>query len=419
MALELKTITFNHDPGSATTSAMNIRRDKDFEVLVPEYDSAAPVPPSESCAAYGRAETSGHNVFIRVSLTISAPANITYEVRASGGGVLGALDPAQAVFAGGTSVVVDVSLPHRDFTRVGRHDMTWQWESRPLGSGAWQALATTSHRIYVVLAVPPTPWVQTPASKKNPWTSLLDTCCSIAAGSQDPESAFEKIVKDVHQNHSLRYDVFQGAPRYGFVTTGSSFLMTKWIDYVLGAAAPANPKFCPGTSEQYRHFLIVNCYDCAASCALMAKVLGVPADYYFHQPFGYLRYVEPIGRGKCNNPFYGCMGNNPAVGPDAARTHFGNHAYPKLNGSQNYDGCMREWLAPLTKLMLILLWLIILISTLGLLNVKSLLLRAGGWLIDLPQATYDARTIDTSQPFEASAASGGSPVAHVLDFSTT
>ena len=419
MTLALNTITFNHDLGSATTSAMNIRRDKDFEVPVPEYDSATPIPPSDSCAAYAATETSGQNVFIRVRMTIPGPANVTHEVRASGGGVLGALDPVQAVFAGVPSVVVDIPLQHRNFAQVGRHDITWQWESRQLGSKAWHALATTSHRIYVVLAVPPAPWSQTPASKKNPWTSLLDHSCSIATGAAQPETAFEMIVKDVHQNHSLRYDIVQGANRYGFRNTGNAFYLTNWIDYVLGGNAPVNPKFCGGTGEEYRNFLVINCYDCAASCALMAKVLGVAADYYFHQPFGYLKYVEPIGRGKCNNPFYGCTGNNPAVGPDDPRTSFGNHAYPKINGNRNYDGCMREWLSPLAKLILILLWLIILIITLGLLNVKSLLLRAGGWLIDLPQADYNTRTIDTSQPFEASAAAGGAPVLQVLDFSTT
>lgn len=59
MALQLKTITFNHDPLSASTSALNIRRNKDFEVAVPEYDAAIPRTPAESCAAYAKLETTG------------------------------------------------------------------------------------------------------------------------------------------------------------------------------------------------------------------------------------------------------------------------------------------------------------------------------------------------------------------------
>jgi hypothetical protein len=151
----------------------------------------------------------------------------------------------------------------------------------------------------------------------------------------------------------------------------------------------------------------------------MARVLGADSDYYYHQPFGYLNYVEPIGRGKCNNPFYGCLGNNPAVGPDDQRTAFGNHAYQKLGGSQNYDACMREWLTPLAKLILILIWLIILIITLGTVNLKSLLNRAGGWLVDLTQTDYNSRTIDISQGFEANAAAGGTQTLQTLQFSVT
>lgn len=48
-------------------------------------------------------------------------------------------------------------------------------------------------------------------------------------------------------------------------------------------------------------------------------------------------------------------------------------------------------------------------------NLQGLRDRAEGWLFDLTQATYNQRTIDVSQPFEAGAA-GGSPSLQVLDF---
>jgi hypothetical protein len=107
------------------------------------------------------------------------------------------------------------------------------------------------------------------------------------------------------------------------------------------------------------------------------------------------------------------------VGPDDPRSTFANHAYQKLNGTKNYDACMREWLSPLAKWLLILLWLIILIITFGTVNAKNLRLRAGGWLIDLSQADYNTRTIDTSQEFEAAAASGGTQQLETLNFSVT
>ena len=40
MPFSLKTITFNHDLSAATTSALNIRKNKDFETALPEYASS-------------------------------------------------------------------------------------------------------------------------------------------------------------------------------------------------------------------------------------------------------------------------------------------------------------------------------------------------------------------------------------------
>ena len=415
MALALNTITFNHDVLSVNTSSMNIRRNKDFEVPVPEWDASIPRTPAQSCAAYTMQETQGQNVFVRVTFSLSPATGGTFHVRATGGGILGALDVQTVMFAPGSGTqTVDFPLAHRDFSRITQQDITWQWQLRQ--GKTWHNLVATQHHIYVVLKVPPAPWTQTPADKRNPWTDLLDVCCTKAAGTATQADAANKIIRSVNGDYALRYDIVSGAPRYGFHTSGSSFDLTDWIAFVLKSGAPANPIFCGGTAEQYKNFLIVNCYDCAASSALMAKVLGADSDYYFHNPFGYLNYMLPIGRGKCNNPFPGCTGN-PSLGPDDARTHFGNHAYTKLGGSKNYDSCMRQVVSPLTALALILLWLIILIITFGLLNLTYLLDRAGGWLVDLTQTDYNAIVIDTSQPFEAAAAAGGGPALQILQFS--
>jgi len=420
MSISLNTITFNHDTSSAATSSLNIRRNKDFEVPVPEYDAAIPRTPAESCAAYAKQETAAQNVFVRAVFTATGGGNPHFEVQALGGGLLGALDPQPIDFTGGANTkTVDFPLTHRNFNAIARQDVTWHWQFREQGNPNWQPLVSTSHRIYIVLKMPPAPWTQALANKRNPWTDLLDFCCAIASGKQNAPDAAESITKNVHEAYPLRYDIESGNARYGFAHTGSSFQLTNWINYVLKGNAPAAPIFCNGTAEQYKDSWIVNCYDCAASAALMAKLVGADSDYYFHRPFGYLNYVEPIGRGKCNNPFYQCQGGSPAVGPDDQRSAFGNHAYQKLNGTKNYDACMREWLSPLAKWLLILLWLIILIITFGTVNAKNLLLRAGGWLIDLTQVEYNTRTIDTSQAFEAAAASGGTQTLQVLNFSVT
>src|SRR5262249_23069749 len=124
MPLALKTITFNHDVFSATTSSMNICRNKDFEVPVPEYDAAIPRTPAESCAAYAMRETNGQNVFVRVAFTEAPASGGAYQVRATGGGILGALDPQTVTFAPGAGTQsADFPLAHRDFSQVTQQDI--------------------------------------------------------------------------------------------------------------------------------------------------------------------------------------------------------------------------------------------------------------------------------------------------------
>jgi hypothetical protein len=249
MSLELTTITFNHDPSSTSNSAMNVRRNKDFEIPIPEHDRANPRTPRESSAAYAIAETAETTVFIRVTFRIPSPSNPTYEVQATGGDVLGQLDPIQVMFTElATSQAVDIPLTHKNFTEIGSYDITWHWLYRPVGSPSWQPLTTTSHRIYLVLAVPQSPWTQTFGDKRNPWTDLLNECCQMAAESKSAVTATKKITQKIYKDYNLFYDIVQGSPRYDFSTTNSSFDLTNWINYVLKGNAPNTPRFCPGTS---------------------------------------------------------------------------------------------------------------------------------------------------------------------------
>ena len=421
MTFSLKTITFNHDVTSATTSALNIRKNKDFETALPEYDSAIPRNAQEQCAAYAIATTSGQGVFVRCTFRLDPAAIADFEVRATGGGVLGPLDSVTVSFAGTSTATVDIPLAHRSFTAVGWQDVTWQWKMRAKGHGQWRNLVSTSHRIYLILDIPSAPWTQTYGDKRNPWTDLLDHACAIASGRKTELSASIAVTQAIYSNYSLRYDVVSGAPRYGFGGTGGSFKLTEWISNVLQQAPPATPTFCGGSAETYNDNWIVNCYDAAASLALMGKVIGTRLDYYFHGPFGYLQFVVPIGRGKCNNPFYGCTANDPVRGiDDTSRTSFGNHAYTKASAQNNFDACMKHWMSWIEQLICMIvnfiLWLIIFIITFGTVNRVDLLARAQGWLVNLPQSDYNATTIDTSTPAEASAAAGGAPVLCLLDF---
>src|SRR5260370_42586521 len=101
---------------------------KEFEVPIPEYDSSIPRTPPQSCAAYANHETSGQTVVIRAHFQIPAAVNITYEVKASGGGILRHLEAGQEVFSGGIAdQVVAISLPHRNLQKIERANITLHW----------------------------------------------------------------------------------------------------------------------------------------------------------------------------------------------------------------------------------------------------------------------------------------------------
>jgi hypothetical protein len=432
VSLELNTITFNHDFSDKSVSALNIRRNKDEEIFpihpIPEYNREVPRETWQSCATYAITETRGQSVFIRVSFGIPSPSNVTYEVRAGGGSIMGELNPFQVVFNGTATASVDIPLSQRTFREIGRHDITWEWQYRQLGTSSWESLATTSHRIYLIINVPASPWTQVPSDPRNPWTDLLDDCCVIASGSRNDIEAAKKVTKGIYGLNNLRYDIKSGSPRY--YVQFPTFELTNWIDYALKGNAPNDVIFCEGTAQEHNDFWIVNCHDCAGALTLMSKVVGAQVDYYYHGPtFGYLNYVVPIGRGRSNNPFWldnQCQPiRDPIADPDAGppeRSPFGNHGYTKLNHTNNYDATMKRWVHPVFEILLVFLgnmyrWLARILRAFGFRSgadtlfarAEELFDRAEGWLIDLTQATYEEMTIDRSQDFEDQYAQGGHP----------
>jgi hypothetical protein len=100
---------------------------------------------------------------------------------------------------------------------------------------------------------------------------------------------------------------------------------------------------------------------------------------------------------------------------DFHRTSFGNHAYAKQTGGNNFDGCMRASLGCLASLAYFLLGLLVLVFTLGFgaSIARRLFMKAAGWLIDMSQTEYNRVVVDTSTPNEA-AFNGGVPVSQPL-----
>jgi hypothetical protein len=421
MVLQLHSITFNIDPSSAANSAMNIRRSEEYEISIPEFRKETANDFRFNCAAYAISETQGQDVRIHVQFVTHATADRNWEVKATGGGIMGSIDPVQFIFGPGeTLATVEFSLPRRNFSKIGVNEIRWDWFYRLANTDSWVRLHTTRHRIYIVLSVPPAPWTQVFADRQNPWGVLLDECCRIAAGCKTDVKATRRITKAVNCNYHLRYDTDSGRPRYNFSSwSGWSFELENWIEFVLHSNVPETPRFCANTTEDYPDYWIINCYDAAGSLSLMSKVIGAQVEYHFHMPFGYLNRVYPIGRGICNNPFppNPCSGQGFEVDSDATfpnRTGFGNHAYTKLN-NRVFDACMKDFVGCLEKLYLSILIAVLILVTCGQADLSSLRDRYNGWLINLEQPNYDKYVIDTSTPQEAAAA-GGSPVNNPVTF---
>ncbi len=103
--------------------------------------------------------------------------------------------------------------------------------------------------------------------------------------------------------------------------------------------------------------------------------------------------MYPVGRGRCNNPFYGDTGPNflsscpplSTIGAvtgkdDICRSTFSNHAYGKMSGKV-YDSCMKI---------------------------------RNGWLINLSQAAYANTVIDESTLAEDIGGSAAFPIPNTM-----
>src|SRR5438477_9120514 len=91
-------IKFNYDASSLSNDSLNIRLDQLHEVTVPEWDQSKSLP-QESPAAYAKQETRGQMVYIQCRFEIdpASPA-ATGRVKATGGGILGSIDPVTIHF---------------------------------------------------------------------------------------------------------------------------------------------------------------------------------------------------------------------------------------------------------------------------------------------------------------------------------
>lgn len=266
--VNLAAIKFNYDPSLASTDALSIRKDRTTAVSMPEWVSGQ-LDPVLSPVAYSIAAVTGKTITIQAKFTISTNASVTAQVKATGGGILGQIDPFTVNFVNGVSapVFVTISLPHHSVGAAGVQiqNIMWSWFYQPTG-GSWNGMGSSYHRIYAVLGAPNLPWVQSASSTNTqlPWVTVLEYACTWANGKANAVDAATAVTQKVYNGIGLTYDIDKGASKYTTITgaspsQSSQFLCTNFVSYLKGGSGLTN---------------IVNCTDCATIVTTFANILG-------------------------------------------------------------------------------------------------------------------------------------------------
>lgn len=257
----LASVAFDYDPTGAATEALTIRRNFGTGVSVPEWVPGRVTARDAPCA-YAISAVAGKIPSIQVVVNIPTATTHAVKVQATGGGILGAIDPVAVTFSG-TTATLTLPLTHHTLAAGGvlRQDVTWTWQYQVDG-GAWTNMAVTNHRVYVTLTTPTQPWQQG-ADRTNqqlPWTDVLDYACTWARGATTTNQVLSLTTAQVNARIGLMYDLSAGASFYTTAIGGiSRFLCGLFVDYL--NTGRGNGK-------------TVNCTDCATIVTTFSNILG-------------------------------------------------------------------------------------------------------------------------------------------------
>ncbi|MCI0703773.1 MAG: hypothetical protein L0241_22165 [Planctomycetia bacterium] len=295
MSVALVALRFNHALASATTDALTIRPNRGSMTILPEWEATRCIVPEDSPAAYAMSATFGNpltllgkfrltslcpnatvqaipgaNVQPLPNLPLGPPPDVTHT------NVLGTIPPTSISFdPSGESDWITLPLSGVSIwdAGVGIYDISWDWYYRCSGDTQWTYIARTRHRIYVTLALPTSPWVQTNDlfNTHLPWTDALDYACSWASGAKQPSEAAEKLTAAIHAlgSGTIAYDP------YSFYSY-PEFKLTEFVQRLRGGVGAGGS---------------VNCSDCATILSTFANLLGCD---FSQSKLGYLFDLNPM-----------------------------------------------------------------------------------------------------------------------------
>ena len=273
----LESVTLNHNPTSNTSDALNIRKNRNEDVVVPEWQKAKQASP----AAYIRNKT------ITVKAVFSAAASVTdAKIQAAVGyGALGELTQQTVPFTNGSSGDVTFNVVGSTPNDVRSFYQKWKWHSSDVnGSGSPEVhLADSKNKIFIVLTEQQSPW--TTSGQTEPWTEVLTKSCWWAHGETTPEGAASKIAKRIYNDLGGLYDY---GPKYTSWTT-EAFELTNFLANIPSIG-------------------IVNCYDMGKSLVIFSNIVGCGLSYKLSMPFGFLNCEKAVGSNWNCNEFFGNHG---------------------------------------------------------------------------------------------------------------
>lgn len=273
--MRVEEVHFNHDTTSATSDALNIRKNATGTAIqAPEWKRGLPAQPAAYAAAALGAQVTVKARFsngppkkarkIRAVDAWTPPAKphgcfgwivylIALLIRSLLGNVLGETDEQSLSFDGaGNSGLVTFSLVNHKLKTSGVGVRSTEWKWQVFENGSWQDFDTTQHKVYVVLDVPSGPWEQNPAGNNTqlPWTDALDKACVWALGAKTLDEAAERVTIAVNTQPNQSYTpitIFGSAPYH----------LSSYMNQLDGGAP-----------------FQLNCTDCADAVTTFSNLLG-------------------------------------------------------------------------------------------------------------------------------------------------
>lgn len=272
MQVSLEAIKFNHDPNSAISDALNIRRNETEAVTVPEWRKGVSALPDDSPAAYAICAIGRRQITIKAKFKCLDPKIKSVEVRAidparnleatcaTTGNILGEVANRRVTFdSNGETKFEGFELVNVDIQNRGISSSvtTFIWQCRLRATDTWSFLQTTRHRIYTILDLPEYAWRQEPFDGRNPqllWTEVLDYACEWAAGATELDEAAARITQAVNDlgKSLVAYD---GPSSYADLTFDCGSLLSLFRDD-------------KGLGQR------INCSDCATIVSTFANAVG-------------------------------------------------------------------------------------------------------------------------------------------------